>query len=193
MTVTSLGPTASTHSVTLHDDGNHGDGAERDAICTNSFSQTAQSGVYKFLFHSIGRNERGELAPREASRYVTLAQVEPTPEDDPGDRGTGRGTAVASYLIGSYDLREGRTRIYVTNPTGEELAVLVALFTGTESRSAASIAGCRPTVYSSCWSKLDPEALLGVVKVVSLDPEGRAPKLGLVGNQRIRHETGAGK
>ena len=78
------------------------------------------------------------------------------------------------------------------NPTGEELAVLVALFTGDGKPQRCVDRRLPPNgLLELLVEELDPEVLLGVVKVVSLDPEGRAPKLGLVGNQRIRHETGA--
>jgi len=75
-------PNNSAYTVVLHDDGTHGDMAPNDGTWTNRFIQTGVPGVYKFLFQSIGHNERGELAPREASRYLTLQQPEGTPEDD---------------------------------------------------------------------------------------------------------------
>lgn len=79
--VTVTSPGGSTHQVTLHDDGTHGDQKPGDGAWTNLFVQTAQPNVYKFLFRSTGRNDRGELAPREATRYVTLKQPEPPPGD----------------------------------------------------------------------------------------------------------------
>ena len=75
-------PDNNNYNVTLYDDGTHGDAVASDGTWTNSFIQTGVPGVYKLLFQSVGHNERGELAPREASRYVTLMQPEPTPDDD---------------------------------------------------------------------------------------------------------------
>jgi hypothetical protein len=82
--VTVTDPNDNNHFVTLHDDGSHGDLSGGDAIWTNTFSQTATKGVYKFLFQSAGSNARGELGPREASRYLSLQHpsVTPTPGDD---------------------------------------------------------------------------------------------------------------
>ena len=82
--VTITAPDDSKYNIALYDDGSHTDAAASDGTWTNRFTQTAVPGVYKFLFQSIGYNERGELAPREATRYVTLMQPEPTP-DDRGD------------------------------------------------------------------------------------------------------------
>jgi hypothetical protein len=46
--------------------------------------QTGKPGVYKFYFQAVGHNARGELAPREATRYLTLKRPEPTPPKDDG-------------------------------------------------------------------------------------------------------------
>ncbi len=75
-------PDDAVYSVTLYDDGTHGDVAANDGTWSNRFVQTKERGVYKFHFKSTGYNSRGELAPREATRYVTLKQPEFTPEDD---------------------------------------------------------------------------------------------------------------
>ncbi len=75
--VTSQGGT--THNVTLYDDGTHGDQVSGDATWSNHFLQTATPNVYKFLFRSVGYNDRGEIGNREATRYLTLMQPEPTP------------------------------------------------------------------------------------------------------------------
>jgi hypothetical protein len=80
--VTVTAPDAATSTVTLFDDGSHGDVVASDGTWTNRYIQTAIPGVYKFLFQSVGHNERGELAPREATRYLTLMQPESTPHDD---------------------------------------------------------------------------------------------------------------
>jgi von Willebrand factor type A domain len=81
--VTVTSPDDTTYAMVLYDDGTHGDVAASDGTWSNRFVQTSVPGVYKFLFQSIGSNARGELAPREASRFVTLKQLEPTPEDEP--------------------------------------------------------------------------------------------------------------
>jgi hypothetical protein len=80
--VTVTAPDNSTYGVTLYDDGSHGDAEASNGTWTNRFTQTGVPGVYKFLFQSTGHNERGELAPREATRYLTLMQPESTPDGD---------------------------------------------------------------------------------------------------------------
>ncbi|NOQ80991.1 MAG: VWA domain-containing protein [Methylophaga sp.] len=84
--VTITDPNASINSLTLFDDGSHGDTVGGDAIWTNTFSQTAPQGVYKFLFRSSGSNLRGELGPREASRYLSLTQPSVNPSPGNNDR-----------------------------------------------------------------------------------------------------------
>jgi hypothetical protein len=69
--------------IVLYDDGTHGDAVAGDGIWTNHFAQTAESGSYRFFFHAIGRNDRGELAPREATRYATLMQPSKDPPSKP--------------------------------------------------------------------------------------------------------------
>ena len=81
--VTATAPDGTNYPMTLFDDGTHGDVTAGDATWTNRFTNTALPKVYKFFFHSIGKNERGELAPREATRYLTLMQPEPNPPDKP--------------------------------------------------------------------------------------------------------------
>lgn len=79
-------------NVRLFDDGTHGDDKAGDGTWTTHFLQTFESGVYKFFFHAVGANERGELAPREDTRYVALRGPKlPHPDDDdrPG-KGFGR-------------------------------------------------------------------------------------------------------
>jgi hypothetical protein len=88
--VTATSPSGGTHQLTLYDDGTHGDQIAGDATWSNHFIQTASPDTYKFLFRSIGQNERGELAPREATRYVTLMQPEPTPP---------RGTCIPCLML----------------------------------------------------------------------------------------------
>lgn len=81
VTVTSAG--GPTHNVTLYDDGTHGDQTAGDATFSNHFVQTAVPNTYKFLFHSVGSNDRGEIGHREATRYVTLMQPEKPPAPKP--------------------------------------------------------------------------------------------------------------
>lgn len=73
--VTQYGPLA------LYDDGTHGDVDAGDAVFTTRFLQTTEAGTYKVFFQGQGHNERGELAPREASRYVTLMSPTRDPKD----------------------------------------------------------------------------------------------------------------
>ncbi len=70
--------------VPLFDDGTHGDTTANDGVYANRFTSTAESGTYRLFFHSLGKNDRGELAQREESRYVTLAPLVP-----PGQTPTG--------------------------------------------------------------------------------------------------------
>ncbi|WP_339672605.1 choice-of-anchor D domain-containing protein [Dasania marina] len=65
--------------LSLYDDGTHDDSEAGDAAFTSYFMQTAESGSYKLFYQGQGYNDRGELAPREATRYVSL--VPPTPPE----------------------------------------------------------------------------------------------------------------
>lgn len=69
--------------VTLFDDGTHGDTAANDGVYSNHFTNTAESGSYRLIFHATGRNDRGELGQREESRYVTLAPMVPRGDTNP--------------------------------------------------------------------------------------------------------------
>ena len=75
---------SSVTGIVLYDDGTHGDVAAGDGTWTAAFGQTAQSGSYRFFFNAMGRNDRGELAPRQATRYVSLTHP---PRDNPNDGG----------------------------------------------------------------------------------------------------------
>jgi hypothetical protein len=79
--VTVTAPGGTDYSLTLYDDGSHADAATSDGTWTNRFLQTGVPGVYKFFFQAVGHNARGELAPRQATRYLTLMQPEPPPRD----------------------------------------------------------------------------------------------------------------
>ncbi len=78
--VTVTAPDGTTAAVSLRDDGSDADASAADGTWSNRFIQTGQPGVYKFYFQSTGYNERGELVPREATRYLTLMQPESTPD-----------------------------------------------------------------------------------------------------------------
>jgi von Willebrand factor type A domain len=74
-------------NLPLFDDGTHGDDVATDGTWTTHFTQTIENGSYKFFFHAIGANERGELAPREATRYASLMFPKlPGNNDGKGDR-----------------------------------------------------------------------------------------------------------
>ena len=187
----------------LHDDGAHGDGNAGDAAWANTLTDTAQQGVYQLLFRSVGRNARGELAPRLIQRYVTLQHDRPGgggtgPGDGGGDDPRGCplcGSGISSYLIGSFDLRQGgRFRVDLMNPTPDILHVLVAIFDqdGQPLRCERSkIAG--NGLLDLELSRLDLQNRAGVVKVVSLDPVTGKPVVGLAGNQIRVTDRGIGE
>jgi hypothetical protein len=62
----------------MFDDGTHGDVSADDGVWTRRFVDTDRAGSYRFHFKALGKNERGELAPREAMRYVTLKNPIPS-------------------------------------------------------------------------------------------------------------------
>lgn len=66
-------------TISLFDDGTHGDTIANDGIRTGKFVQTGQTGSYRFVFRSIGTNHRGELTLRENSRYLTLGPPSSNP------------------------------------------------------------------------------------------------------------------
>jgi hypothetical protein len=68
VTVTVKRPDGVIHFQRLFDDGAHGDEAAGDAIFGGDYTSTEKGGVFHFLFRSDGTTERGEKAPREASR-----------------------------------------------------------------------------------------------------------------------------
>jgi len=191
VTVTITRPDQSVQSVTLHDDGLHDDGIASDAAWANTYANTGTSGVYKLLFRSIGRNERGELAPRLVQRYVTLQRPEPPLTDPGGGPGDGEGEA-AAYLIGSYDLRRGgRSLIKVLNPTAGPLELVISLFTdnGQPFQCVRDKIGPNGLIELDI-RRLDPAVPHGVVKIVSFAPGSRTPTLGIVGNQIRIASTG---
>lgn len=200
----------------LHDRGRNaagiGDDVPQDGIFTGLYTNTQLKGAYTFeiradidgwrtpldsLVDFRPLEEIGEPAasPRFVREFTVTAavgdhgDVEPDPEDGPGGGGPGSANSVASYLIGTYDLREGRTFVHVMNPTGEPLAVLVALFTEDGKPQRCVRRKLAPNgLFELDVERLDLNGLLGVVKVLALDPETNQPKLGVVGNQRTRFE-----
>lgn len=64
-------------NVVMYDDGTHGDTTAGDAIWTTHFIGTAAAGSYKFFYKASGHNDRGELAPRQDTRYVELTNPVP--------------------------------------------------------------------------------------------------------------------
>ncbi len=204
VTVTITRPDQSVHVVTLHDNGQHGDGLSGDASWANSYAQTSVPGVYKLLFRSVGRNERGELAPRLIERYITLQRPEPDPRGPGGQPGgsddNGNGTdcgacegGAATYLIGRFDLRrDNKTLVHVMNPTGRALALVVSLFDdkGKPFQCMRDKIGPNGLVEIDIHS-LDPPVKQGVVKIVALQPNTGKPTIGIVGNQILFGSNGA--
>jgi len=70
-----------TLGMPLYDDGTHGDVVAGDGTWSGRFLHTPDEGAYRILFRGIGKNFRGELAPREETRFVVLAKPHP-----PGDQ-----------------------------------------------------------------------------------------------------------
>ncbi len=106
--------------------------------------------------------------------------------------GRGQAGIVTSFIIGTYDLRDGaESFLHIINPTGRNLRVVIAFFDDKERP-----VGCRK-------DKLSPNDLLevdvgrqnlgakfGVVKVVALNTEKDVPEVGVVGNQRMLLQRG---
>ncbi|MBV6419598.1 MAG: hypothetical protein DAHOPDDO_00821 [Ignavibacteriaceae bacterium] len=67
-------PIGNQHFLNLSLDGN--------GVWSGNFVATFEAGSYKFLFKSVGKNNRGEMTTREDSRFVTLTLPErEKPED----------------------------------------------------------------------------------------------------------------
>jgi hypothetical protein len=82
--ITATKPDASGNNFDLYDDGTHGDNQANDGTYSNTYNQTALEGSYRFFFNGKGINERGELVPRQATRYVSLFASVPPGDDRPG-------------------------------------------------------------------------------------------------------------
>lgn len=76
-------PNNSYNNFLLYDDGTHGDTNANDGVYSNHYNNTALEGSYKFFFNGMGINERGELVPRQATRYISLF----APGNDDGGNG----------------------------------------------------------------------------------------------------------
>ena len=189
ISVTVTNPSGTTQLVTLYDDGSHGDTESGDGTWTNSFSSTSGMGTYKFYFKANGINERGELAPREATRYASL--IAPTDTPGGGSNNPGGGSIqgdVAPYLIGTYDIRADRnTTLFVSNPTGSSLLLRLAFFDDNGAPLRCLENKLAPNdLLELDVRKVDLPSGVGVVKIVSYDPKpARAtPTLGIVGHQQ---------
>jgi hypothetical protein len=80
VTVQAVAPNGQTSSLTLKDDGAHGDGEADDGEYAASFTNTAVAGSYTFTFRATGYSHDDEPVVREAvlSKYVE-GQVKPPP------------------------------------------------------------------------------------------------------------------
>jgi hypothetical protein len=65
-------PNNSDNNFLLYDDGTHSDANANDGVYSNRYNNTALEGNYRFFFDGRGINDRGELVPRQATRYVSL-------------------------------------------------------------------------------------------------------------------------
>lgn len=94
------------------------------------------------------------------------------------------GGAFSSYLVGTYDLREGYgTKIQIVNPTAYSIEVLIAFFDDNEK----PLRCLKEKLSHNDLVELDVRTLklsaqLGVIKIASLK-DGR-PNPGMVGFQR---------
>jgi hypothetical protein len=94
------------------------------------------------------------------------------------------GGAFSSYLVGTYDLREGyATRIQIVNPTAHSIEILIAFFDDNEK----PLRCVKEKLSHNDLLELDVRSLklpaqLGVIKISSLK-DGR-PYPGMVGFQR---------
>jgi hypothetical protein len=78
-------PDGSSSNFVLYDDGTHSDANAADGCYTNVYNSTSLDGSYRFFFDGKGVNERGELVPRQATRYLSLQAPVPDGGGRPGD------------------------------------------------------------------------------------------------------------
>jgi hypothetical protein len=77
--VTATRPDALSAVFRLYDDATHGDTNAGDGVYSGQYNSTALEGNYRFFFDGVGVNERGELVPRQATRFVSLFSPDPPP------------------------------------------------------------------------------------------------------------------
>ena len=75
-------PNGVVQNLKLFDNASGIDAMAGDAIWSRRLSNTSLPGVYRFLFRAEGKNLRGELAPREATRYLTLTDPKKRPDEN---------------------------------------------------------------------------------------------------------------
>jgi len=61
-------------TITLHDDGNHGDGLANDGVYANSYVDTSIAGSYRFTAYALGVSTVGEAFTRESSKSTFVKQ-----------------------------------------------------------------------------------------------------------------------
>jgi hypothetical protein len=93
---------------------------------------------------------------------------------------------VTPYLVGVWDLRDARTLLHIVNPTASPLRLWVVFFDDLEK----PLTCVKQELSANELLEIDVAkqrlgAKLGVVKVVALNRENDAPRVGIVGNQRI--------
>jgi subtilisin family serine protease len=60
-------------TLTLYDDGTHGDGQANDGVYANAFAATGHDGTYKFTAHATGTSNSGEAFARQGGESVYIA------------------------------------------------------------------------------------------------------------------------
>jgi M6 family metalloprotease-like protein len=72
-----------TTSLTLYDDGAHGDGAPNDGVYANQFSGTTTAGTYTFNVAASGNTSTGDAFIRQDSKMINIGQGDSTFADVP--------------------------------------------------------------------------------------------------------------
>ena len=97
------------------------------------------------------------------------------------------GGVLGPYLVGSFSVsKTAETVMQLINPTSSTLVAMIALF-GVNGALVAP--GRKQTVPPNGMVEvilraMEPKAQLGVIKVVTMDADGKMPTPGLVGYQR---------
>ena len=99
------------------------------------------------------------------------------------------GGSFSSYLVGTYDMRGGRTLLHIINPTAKGFEVYVAFFDADEKPLICK----KDKLSNNDLLEIDVKTLkldakFGVVKIVSL--RDKKPVPGMVGFQRHLFEKG---